>query len=235
MRKAVVYSLAIIATLSLMLLPELSRRATVLAADPPELGKIGPDTITTDAGTFTLRAEGRGFVEGAVILLDGQPLVTRFVSKKVVVADVDASVIATPSTHSVAVRNPDGQVSTTLTLTSVTATADFFIRLPQNAVQEGVAAILAPFITGEGLDKVTKVLVGGKSATFDFVNERTLQVQIPTKFNDVPGRIPITAVDKQGHYSNTEILYIIPRVPKLTATDPIRFDVGSGDQLIQVF
>jgi sugar lactone lactonase YvrE len=235
MRKAVIYSLAIIATLSLMLLPELSRRATVLAADPPELGKIGPDTITTDAPTFTLRAEGRGFVEGAVILLDGQPLATTFVSKKALVADVDQSVIATPSTHSVAVQNPDGQVSTTLTLTSVTATADFFIRLPQNSVQEDVQALLAPLVTGEGLDKVTKVLVGGKSANFQLINDRTLQVLVPVKFNDTPARIPITAVDKQGHYSNTEILYIVPRVPKLTATDPTRFDVGSEDQVIFVY
>jgi sugar lactone lactonase YvrE len=235
MRKAVIYSLAIIATLSLLLLPELSHRATVLADDPPELGKIGPDTITTDAATFTLRAEGRAFVTGAVILLDGQPLTTVFVSKKVLVADVDQSVIATPSTHSVAVRNPDGQTSATLTLTSVAASADFFIRLPQNAVQEDVDAVLAPFITGEGLDKVTRVLVGGKSATFEFINERQLQVQVPTKFNETPGRIPITAVDKQGHFSNTEILYIIPRVPKLTATDPVRFDVGSEDTVVFVF
>ncbi|HKP11234.1 MAG TPA: hypothetical protein VJZ91_03960, partial [Blastocatellia bacterium] len=71
MRKAVTYSLAIVATLSLMLLPEFSRRATVQAADPPELGKIGPDVITTGAPTFTVRVEGRAFVDGAVILLDG--------------------------------------------------------------------------------------------------------------------------------------------------------------------
>jgi sugar lactone lactonase YvrE len=133
------------------------------------------------------------------------------------------------------VRNPDGQTSATLTLTSVAASADFFIRLPQNAVQEDVDAVLAPFITGEGLDKVTRVLVGGKSATFEFINERQLQVQVPTKFNETPGRIPITAVDKQGHFSNTEILYIIPRVPKLTATDPVRFDVGSEDTVVFVF
>ncbi|HKP10804.1 MAG TPA: SMP-30/gluconolactonase/LRE family protein, partial [Blastocatellia bacterium] len=212
-----------------------SRRATVQAADPPELGRIGPDTITTGAPTFTVRAEGRAFVEGAVILFDGQPLATRFVSKKVVVADVDASVVAAPGTHTVAVRNPDGQTSASATLTVVDPTADFFIRLPQNAVQEGIAAILAPLVTGEGLDKVTKVLVGGKSATFEFINDRTLQVQVPTKFNDVPARVPFTAVDKQGHYSNTEILFIVARVPKLTSTDPIRFDVGSADQVIQVF
>ena len=235
MRKAVTYSLAIIATLSLMLLPELSRRATVQAADPPELAKFGPEVITTGAPTFTVRVDGRAFVEGAVILLDGQPLATRFVSKKVVVADVDASVVAVAGTHTVAVRNPDGQTTATVTMTVVNPTADFFIRLPQNAVQEGVAATLAPFVTGEGLDKVTEVFVGGKSAPFDFINERTLQVQVPTKFNDVPGRIPFTAVDKQGHYSNTEILFIVARVPKLTSTDPIRFDVGSEDQIIQVF
>src|SRR5438270_823705 len=79
---------------------------------------------------------------------------------------------AAPATHSVLVQNPDGQTSTTATLTVVDPTTDFFIRLPQNAVQQGVNAILTPFVTGEGLTKVTKVFVGGKSAAFDPINDR---------------------------------------------------------------
>ena len=235
MRKAVIYSLAIIAMLSLMLLPELSRRAIVHAADPPDLSKIGPTTITTGAPTFTVRVEGHAFVEGAVILLDGQPLVTRFVSKRVVVADVDASVVAAPGTHSIAAQNPDGQTSATATLTVVDPTADFFIRLPQNAVQQGETNILAPFLTGEGLSKVTKVLVGGKSVAFDLFNDRKLQFVIPTKLNDVPARIPITAVDKQGNFSNTEIFFIVARAPKINSTDPGRLTVGTEDVLLKVF
>ena len=235
MRKAVIYSLAIILMSSLMLLPELSRRAIVHAADAPVLNKIGPTTITTGAPTFTVRAEGRAFVEGAVILFDGQPLATRFVSKRVVVADVDASVVAAPGTHSVAVQNPDGQTSASETLTVVDPTADFFIRLPQNAVQQGSTNILAPFVTGEGLSKVSKVFVGGKSVTFDFFNDRKIQILIPTKFNDVPAAIPITAADKQGNLSNTEIFYIVARAPKITGSDPIRLNVGAEDVLLKVF
>jgi sugar lactone lactonase YvrE len=235
MRKAVTCSLAIIAILSLMLLPEVSHRAVVHADDPPQLSKLGPDVITTGSPTFTVRIEGRGFVEGAVILFDGQPLTTRVISKRVVVADVDASVVAVPGTHSVAVQNPDGQQSATATLTVVEPTADFFIRLPQNAVQQGVTDILAPFVTGEGLNKVQKIFVGGKSATFETQTDRRIQLQIPTKFNDVPARIPITAVDKQGHYSNTEIFFIVARAPKINTTDPVRLNVGTEDVLLKVF
>src|SRR6185295_11522284 len=235
MRKVVTYSLAIIAILSLMLLPEVSRRAVVHAADPPQLGKLGPDVITTGSPTFTVRIDGRAFVEGAVILFDGQPLVTRFISKRVVVADVDASVVAVPGTHSVAVQNPDGQQSAAETLTVVEPTADFFIRLPQNAVQQGETNILAPFVTGEGLNKVQQIFVGGKSATFETQTDRRIQLQIPTKFNDVPARIPITAVDKQGHYSNTEIFFIVARAPKINTTDPVRLLVGTEDVLLKVF
>jgi len=235
MRKAVTYSLAIIATLSLMLLPELSRRAIVHAADPPILAKLGPDIITTGSPTFTVRIDGRAFVEGAVIVFDSQPLATRFISKRVLVADVDASVVAAPGTHSVSVQNPDGQQSATETLTVVDPTADFFIRLPQNAVQQGEANILAPFVTGEGLSHVHKIFVGGKSATFDLQTDRRIQLQIPTKFNDVPARIPITAVDKQGHYSNTEIFFIVARAPKINSTDPLRLNIGTEDVLLKVF
>src|SRR5690349_10491530 len=101
MRKTAAYLLAIILTLSMALLPEFSRRAIVQAADAPVVNKLGPDTITTGSPTFTVRLDGGGFVEGAVILFDGQPLASsRFVSKKVLVAEVDASVVAVTGTHS---------------------------------------------------------------------------------------------------------------------------------------
>ena len=236
MRKAVSYSLAIVVTLSLMLLPELSRRGTVRADDAPELNKLGPDTITAGAPTFTIRVDGRGFVDGSVIVLDGQPLASsRVESKKIIVAEVDASVVAAPGTHSVLVRNPDGQASETATLTVVNPSADFFIRLEQNAVQQGEINILAPFATGQGLNKVEKVFVGGKSVEFLVLNDSRMQFVIPLKFNDIPARLPVTALNKQGEYSNTEIFFIIARAPKINGTDPERLDVGTEDVLLQVF
>src|SRR5205085_10590762 len=112
-----------------------------------------PDTITAGTPTFTIRVDGRGFVDGSVIVLDGQPLASsRVESKKIIVAEVDASVVAAPGTHSVLVRNPDGQASAPATLTVVNPSADFFIRLEQNAVQQGEINILAPFATGQGLN-----------------------------------------------------------------------------------
>jgi sugar lactone lactonase YvrE len=217
-------------------LPELSRRGTVRADDAPELNKLGPETITTGTPTFTIRIDGRNFVTGSVIVLDGQPLAsTRVVSKKIIVAEVDAAVVAAPGTHSVLVSNPDGQTSAAATLTVVDPSPDFFIRLPQNAIQQGVTDILVPFVTGEGLSAVKQVLVGGKSATFDFISDSRLQVQIPLKFNDVPARIPITAVDKRGNYSNTEIFFIVPRAPRINGTDPDRLDVGTDDVVLSVF
>ncbi|MFL6274050.1 MAG: IPT/TIG domain-containing protein [Blastocatellia bacterium] len=236
MRKAVTYSLAIALTLSLLLLPEISRRAIVQAADAPELTKLGPDTISTGAPTFTVRIEGRGFVDGSVIVLDGQPLASsRVVSKKVIVAEVDASVVAAPGTHSFFVRNPDGQSSQTATLTVVDPNTDFFIRLPINSVQEGANGVIAPFLTGQGLDKVVKVFVGGKSVNFDTISDTRLQFLVPQKFNNVPARIPINVVNKQGEYSNTEIFFIVPRAPRINALDPTRLDVGTEDVLLKVF
>src|SRR6201999_4092397 len=101
--------------------------------------------ITTGSPTFTVRIDGKGFVEGAVILFDGQPLASsRFVNKRVVVAEVDQSVVAVTGTHTVAEQNPDGQTTAAGTLTVVNPTDDFFIRLQQNATQQGEINILAP-------------------------------------------------------------------------------------------
>ena len=238
MRKAVTYSLAIALTLSLLLLPDLSRRGTVRADDAPELTRLGPDTITTGAPTFTLRVEGRGFVDGSVIVLDGQPLsTTRVITKKIIVAEVDASVVAAAGTHSVLVRNPDGQTSQTATLTVVNPapSEDLFIRLPVNAAQVGETGQLAPFMTGQGLNRVTKVFVQGKSVQFVINSDSNLQFLIPLKLNDVSARVPITVLNKAGEYSNTEIFFIVPRAPKINSLDPARLDVGNADVLLKVF
>src|SRR5262249_18454204 len=107
--------------------------------------------------------------------------------------------------------------------------------LPQNSVQQGESNILAPFVTGEGLNAIRKVFVGGKSVAFEAINDRRIQIQIPLKFNDVPARIPITAIDKNGNYSNTKIFFIVAPAPQINSIEPGRLDVGAEDLLLKVF
>jgi sugar lactone lactonase YvrE len=238
MRKVVAYWLAAVLTLSLIFLPTLTNQATVSAqqAATPELRRLRPDTITTGSPTFTLRLEGRSFESGAKILFDGVALSSSRVVKKgkVLLAEVDASLVATTGTHTVSAQNPGGATSSSLTLRVVAPDPTLIIRLPFTSAQEDSGLIFLPFVTGEGLDNLDKVFVWGKSTEFEVSSDNRIQIQIPGGLVNEPARIPVTVRDKQGNYSNTEIFFIVPDPARLAGLDPDTVEVGTEDFLLKV-
>ncbi len=238
MRKAVVYSLAAVITLSMLILPGLNGRATVRAQEAaPTVKRIGPDRITAGAPVFTVRLEGKNFATGAKVLFDGVALASSRTAKngKLLLAEVDAAAVAAPGSHSVQAMNPDGMTSATFTLTVLAPSADLTIRLPQNSVQEDEGVIFIPFVEGQGLSDVAKVFVWGKSTDFTIINDGRIQIQIPQGLINEPARIPIVARDKKDNFSNTEIFFIVPRAARIDSFDPDTLEVGAADTLLKVF
>jgi sugar lactone lactonase YvrE len=237
MRKVVIYLLTSVLTLSWVFLPGVSRQATVSAQQAaPELARVRPDTISAGSPTFTIRLEGRSFESGAKVLFDGVALDSSRVTKKgkVLLAEVDASAVANPGTHTVAAVNPGGLTTAPLTLSVVARDPSLIIRLPFTSAQEDSGLIFLPFVTGEGLDNLDKVFVWGKSVLFEVSSDNRIQIQIPALLVNDPARIPITARDKKGNYSNTEIFFIVPRPAKLNGLDPDTIEVGTEDFLLKV-
>jgi uncharacterized repeat protein (TIGR01451 family) len=82
-----------------------SRAYTIVVTDaPPVIGDLtlspaGPDT-------FTLAVAGSGFVEGAVVFVDGVPYPTTFVSPNLLLLTIPASAIPTTGSIGVMVKNP---------------------------------------------------------------------------------------------------------------------------------
>ncbi|MGA9769897.1 MAG: SMP-30/gluconolactonase/LRE family protein [Blastocatellia bacterium] len=239
MRKAVVYSLAAVFILSLVFLPDLQPRATVQAQqeEAPKLNRVRPDKISAGAPTFTIRLEGKRFAEGSKILLDGAPLASSRGTKngKVLLAEVDASVVANVGEHTVQAMSPNGTTTETFALSVRETDPDYFIRLPQNSAQEDSGVIFLPFVTGEGLSDTETVFVWGKPANFGVADDRNIQIQIPAGMVDEPARIPITLRNKKGDFSNTEIFFIVPRPAKISSFDPDTLEVGAEDTLLTVF
>ncbi|HST23150.1 MAG TPA: SMP-30/gluconolactonase/LRE family protein [Blastocatellia bacterium] len=238
MKKAVVYSLAAVFILSLVFLPELQPRATVHAQQAaPKLNRVRPDKISSGAPTFTIKLEGKNFAAGSKILLDGVPLASSRGTKngKVLLAEVDASVVANVGEHTVQAMSPDGTTTETLTLSVRQTDPDLIIRLPQNSVQEDSNLVFLPFVTGEGLKDTEEVFVWGKPASFQVIDDRNIQIRIPAGMVDEPARIPITLRDKDDNFSNTEIFFIVPRPANISSFDPDTIEVGAEDTLLKVF
>jgi sugar lactone lactonase YvrE len=202
----------------------------------PVLTRLRPEVITAGTRSFTVRLEGKKFEEGAQVLLDGAVLSTsRRASGKVLLADVDASVVAAPGTHTVQGMNPDGSTTETAVLTVVQQDPNVSIQLEGNAAQEDSGFTFFPRLRTDNFDDKSKVFVWGKSVTATVVSGGRVQIEIPAGFVNDPASIPITLRDKNGNYSNTEIFFVVPQPAVLEGIDPDAVDVGSEDFLLKVF
>jgi sugar lactone lactonase YvrE len=229
MKKVVIYSLVLVLALSWVFLPG-SEHSAVHAQDAaPELRRVRPGVITAGTRTFTIRLDGLHFVSGANVLFDGAALPSPRVSTKgrVLLAEVNASLIASPGTHTVQAINPDGMTSAEGTLTVQAQDPDLQIRLDGNAAQEDQELVFLPTIVLDSLGKGNILVWGRKAVTTEVPGG--IQVAIPDNLANDPAEIPITLQDKNGNISNTELFFIVPKPPRIFDTDPFELEVGTDD------
>lgn len=82
-----------------------------LARPQPQVTLLSPFKTLTSTSNETLTVVGGGFVSGAVVRINEQPLTTIFVSSRELTATLSASQLAAPARFVVDVQNPDGNVS----------------------------------------------------------------------------------------------------------------------------
>jgi sugar lactone lactonase YvrE/catechol 2,3-dioxygenase-like lactoylglutathione lyase family enzyme len=231
MSKSVRYFAAVILSFSLLFLPGVTGALKVQAQEEaPSLKKIHPNVITAGTRTFTIRLDGRRFASDADVLFDGVPLASPRMSKngKVLLAEVDASLIASPGTHTIQGVNPDGAGTATATLTVGPQDPNLQIRLEQNAVQEDAGVIFLPTIRTDSFKNGTEVLVWGRDGKPTEI-PGGVQIEIPDDLVNDPASIPITLIDKNGNLSNTELFFVVPIPPEINEVDPASLVVGTED------
>ncbi len=81
---------------------------------PPSISSFSPSSAIVGRPSFVLTATGTDFISGAQIYVNGQPLVTTFLSSSSLSGTVVNTLISAVGTLPVAVRNPDGQLSSTV-------------------------------------------------------------------------------------------------------------------------
>jgi sugar lactone lactonase YvrE len=203
----------------------------------PTLNKVLPKIISAGAPTFSVRLQGTGFDPNAQVLLDGNALPSSRVTRKnkIVIAEVDASVVASPGSHTLAARNPDGGTTDSMTLPVVAPDPGLTMRLGGNAAQEGQTTDLAISITGQGYTTDSLVSVWGSAAgTTTFVDDTELSTTLPQDFLTDHARIPILVRNPKGSVSNTEVFFVVEEGPKIFTADPDTIQAGSGPTLITV-
>lgn len=206
-------------------------------ASAPTLKRISPDTITAGTATFTLRFTGTNYDPAAKAVVDGVPLDSSRVSRKgkVLLAEIDPSVVANVGTHTVHVVNPDNSTSETRVLTVIQKDPDIRARLGGNAAQEGQDTNLATNIFGEGFNENSTVVMWGFDATTTFVSDTQLSFEIDADLLSDFAFIPVVVRNKNSRFSNTEIFFVVPSAAKIDTTDPEVLDVTNEDVPLKVF
>jgi sugar lactone lactonase YvrE len=177
-----------------------------------------------------MRLDGNGFADGANILFDGTALPSpRNSSKhKVLLAEVSASLVASPGTHSIQAQNPDGTTSAVQTLTVQNQDPNLVIFLDGNAIQEDAGFNVRPTLLTDSFAAKTDVLFWGKGVTTIETNGG-VDIELSADLLNDPAEIPVTMRDKNGNISNTELFFVVPTPAEITGTDPITLEVGTED------
>jgi sugar lactone lactonase YvrE len=225
----------LIAMIVMIAIPVSKSKAGPNETPIPHLGLILPLIITAGAPSFTLRCEGRFFQVGAVIEVDGVALPNTTLIKlgagdlsHTAYADVDASVVASPGSHTVDVLNPDGNRTHQLVLTVLAPDPTLFIRLAENTVQADPGSQFPLNVTGQGFEENSAALIWGRPVVGTiFNNPGFLTVLLPEKDLGQQARIPIM-VENAGHFSNTEIFNVSVVPPKVSSVAPDTVTVGNA-------
>jgi hypothetical protein len=85
------------------------------------ISALTPSTVVEGGPAFTLTIDGGNFVSGAVVLWNGAPRPTTFISANRLTADLSAADVAAAGSFVVTVRNPDLRVSNAVPLTVTAA------------------------------------------------------------------------------------------------------------------
>ncbi|HKV39489.1 MAG TPA: IPT/TIG domain-containing protein [Blastocatellia bacterium] len=225
-------------TLAVLLAWQFGPARVEAKAVAPSISTIAPKTITAGGAGFTIMLQGT-FHQGDQLVLDGAALPSsRVVEKdKVLLAEVDPSVVAAPGTHSVVAMRPSTGESSqeTETLTVVASDPNLFIRLGGNAAQAGLGQDLTITIFGGGFtaDSVAQVW-GFASPSTIFADSSRLIITLPSNLLRQAAQVPIMVRNKGTGFSNYEIFFLIPPPAVITSLNPDTLQVGTTSATIRL-
>jgi hypothetical protein len=171
----------------------------------PVITSLNPTSATAAGAAFTLTVNGTGFVSGATVQWNGAPLPTTFVSATQLTASVSAGLIASTGNAGVAVANPGGISSNTVTfpINASAAAGPAITSVSPSSAPAGSPAVIVT-ITGSGFASTAGARFNGLSPLVTtYVSSTTLTAQISANDLITQGTGQITVANSTGPPSNS--------------------------------
>src|SRR6266513_515853 len=191
----------------------------------PTISSLSPTCTGAGGPQFTLTVNGpnNDFTQGETVYWNGSPLVTTFVSSKLLTAIVTTDLIATPGTASITVG---GCAATSGAVTFTISAAPIISSLSPTCASEGDIQFT---LTVNGINFVSTSIVNwnGAALTTTFVSSTQLTATVSAVRIANPGTASVTVVSPCGATSNG-VTFPIEDAPSITSALTASATVGSA-------
>jgi Lamin Tail Domain/IPT/TIG domain len=174
--------------------------------DPPLLARLTPDKTGTGAENLELTVSGERLQRGAVLLIGSQTVDTEFVSKTTIKAMLPAGLFAKVGTVNVQLKNVDGNLSNTLTMT--VDYGPLITRQSRKRVTAGSGEIELT-VGGVAFNSSVTLLVNDVAVPTTFVSDTSFTARIPATMTARAGKLTLQARHADGGRSNRASLRVV--------------------------
>jgi outer membrane protein assembly factor BamB len=174
---------------------------------------ISPTSATAGAPSFTLTVNGSTFVPQSVVLWNGSPLTTTYVSANQLTAQVPASNISVSGNYSVTVSNGSGGGSSTATFTVMPLPPLSLSKISPSQVTAGGSDFMLTAI-GTGFASTSSIAWNGTNLPTTYVSSTMLRAQVTAAQIANTGTVAIKVLDSgsQGNSSPINLTIVAPSV-----------------------
>jgi outer membrane protein assembly factor BamB len=179
---------------------------TVILPPPPQpqIYSISPTSATAGAPSFTLTVGGSTFVPQSVVLWNGSPLATTYVSANQLTAQVGASNISNSGNYSVTVSNGVGAVSSAAMFTVAPLATLSLSSISPTQVAAGGSDFMLTAI-GTGFASTSSIAWNGTIMTTTYLSSTMLRAKVTAAQIVNTGTVAITVSDSGGQGSSAPI------------------------------
>ena len=197
----------------------------------PKISHLSPASAHIGSAGFKLTVTGSDFLAGAFIVFGDRSLETGFVSGSHLEAQVSGASIAEGGAIDVRVRNPKGELSSTVRFI-VADDPPRAAKLTPQRIGTG-AESLAMLIEGERFQPGSQATIKGETVETRFVSSAAIEAVVPDRFFNRAAELDVQVTNADGNNSNGLTLSV-ENGPLITRLSRKKIKAGIGDFVVTI-
>ncbi len=198
----------------------------------PIMTEIAPSSATEGTGAFTLAIKGKGFLPGAVVVWNGQPLETEFVDSGGVTAKVPVELVATAGEASLAITNPGGTEGTPAAFLVHPPVPGLLSVSPSSATTGGDDLTLV--VSGSGFVTGAAIRWDGVALETAFLDSTRLKAIVPASWIIGGGAAEVSVSNPDGLTSEVSSFQVLEAKPRIAGVAPGTLAAGVSGLVLAV-